>query len=192
MRNALQLLFASMVTVAQVASPVPNTATDPTAASANDGRTESRIVFTTAQPQPVQLEVKRADFEAEVLSPLREAQAKQAAIAAEKARQERLARQRAAVKTVSAKSNYVRVNAPATPENMLKLRFCESGNRYDRNSGNGYYGAYQFDIRTWNNYGGYARADLAPAAVQDAKFMDTFNRRGWQPWPACSRKLGLY
>jgi hypothetical protein len=85
----------------------------------------------------------------------------------------------------------VRAQAPATPENMLKLRLCEAGSIYTRNSGNGYYGAYQFNIGTWNGYGGYARADLAPASVQDAKFMETYNRRGWSPWPACSRKLGL-
>lgn len=186
MRNAFQLLFAGMVTVAQVANPVHNTATVPTAASANVGSTASRIVLDTATAQPVKLQIARADIEAEILSPLRAAQAK--AAAAEKARLARLAKQR----TASTASTTVRVNAPATPENMMKLRFCESGGRYDRNSGNGYYGAYQYDIRTWANYGGYARADLAPAEVQDAKFLETYARRGWSPWPSCSRKLGLY
>lgn len=71
------------------------------------------------------------------------------------------------------------------------LRACESGGNYAANTGNGYYGAYQYNSGTWNNYGGYARADLAPPAVQDAKAQDTQSRRGWSPWPACSRKLGL-
>jgi resuscitation-promoting factor RpfB len=72
-----------------------------------------------------------------------------------------------------------------------RLRMCESGNSYSRNSGNGYYGAYQFDIGTWGRYGGYARADLAPPSVQDEKARLTQSARGWYPWPTCGRKLGL-
>lgn len=74
---------------------------------------------------------------------------------------------------------------------LAKLRSCEAGGNYDRNSGNGYYGAYQYDISTWANYGGFARPDLAPAAVQDQKAWETYQRRGWEPWPTCSVKLGL-
>jgi hypothetical protein len=72
-----------------------------------------------------------------------------------------------------------------------KLRQCESGGNYATNTGNGFYGAYQFDLQTWAGYGGYARPDLAPPAIQDAKAQQTQNARGWQPWPACSAKLGL-
>ncbi len=72
-----------------------------------------------------------------------------------------------------------------------QLRQCEAGGNYARNSGNGYYGAYQFDIGTWGGYGGYARADLAPPAVQDEKARQTQSARGWYPWPACAHKLGL-
>lgn len=76
-------------------------------------------------------------------------------------------------------------------EALARLRQCESGGRYDRNSGNGYYGAYQYDISTWANWGGYARADLAPPAVQDEKVWETYKRRGWQPWPSCKVKMDL-
>jgi uncharacterized protein YabE (DUF348 family) len=76
-------------------------------------------------------------------------------------------------------------------EALVRLRTCESGGRYDRNSGNGYYGAYQYDISTWANWGGYPRADLAPPAVQDEKVWETYKRRGWQPWPSCKIKMGL-
>lgn len=71
------------------------------------------------------------------------------------------------------------------------LRFCEAGGDYSRNSGNGFYGAYQFNLSTWGNYGGYRFPHEAPPEVQDAKARDTQARRGWNPWPACSRKLGL-
>lgn len=74
---------------------------------------------------------------------------------------------------------------------LARLRQCEAGGVYDRNSGNGYYGAYQYNLSTWANFQGYARPDQAPPAVQDAKAAETYQRRGWQPWPACSRKLGL-
>jgi hypothetical protein len=74
---------------------------------------------------------------------------------------------------------------------LAKLRGCEAGGRYDRNSGNGYYGAYQYDISTWGGYMGYARADLAPGDVQDQKTWETYKRRGWSPWPSCSKSLGL-
>jgi len=64
-----------------------------------------------------------------------------------------------------------------------RIRMRESGGNYATNTGNGYYGAYQYDIGTWNNYGGYARADLAPPAVQDAKAAETYAQRGCSPWP---------
>ena len=32
---------------------------------------------------------------------------------------------------------------------LLTLRLCESGGNYQTNTGNGYYGAYQFSIATW-------------------------------------------
>ena len=76
-------------------------------------------------------------------------------------------------------------------EALARLRMCEAGGVYTRNSGNGYYGAYQYNISTWANYGGYAIPSDAPPAVQDEKAWLTYQRRGWQPWPACSTKLGL-
>ena len=74
-------------------------------------------------------------------------------------------------------------------EALARLRSCEGS--YTSNTGNGYYGAYQYDLQTWGNYQGYANASLAPPAVQDQKVWETYQRRGWQPWPSCSRSLGL-
>lgn len=74
-------------------------------------------------------------------------------------------------------------------EALAKLRSCEGS--YTTNTGNGYYGAYQFDIGTWGGYQGYPHAAAAPPAVQDQKAWETYQRRGWKPWPSCSRKHSL-
>ncbi len=74
-------------------------------------------------------------------------------------------------------------------EALARLRSCEGS--YTSNTGNGYYGAYQYDLKTSGNYQGYANASLAPPAVQDQKVWETYQRRGWSPWPSCSRSQGL-
>ena len=81
--------------------------------------------------------------------------------------------------------------AAATAEDFGRLRMCESGGNYAINTGNGYYGAYQFDRGTWNGLGYPGRADQASPATQDAAAAKLQSQRGWSPWPACSRKLGL-
>lgn len=60
---------------------------------------------------------------------------------------------------------------------------CESGGDYSINTGNGYYGAYQFDSGTWDAYGdpAYAEASDAPPAVQDAAAASV----PYDAWPNC-------
>lgn len=68
-----------------------------------------------------------------------------------------------------------------------RIRKCESGGNYRTNTGNGYYGAYQFDRGTWLSNGGgrYARtANRAPKFAQDHIMYKTYKARGWSPW-AC-------
>lgn len=76
---------------------------------------------------------------------------------------------------------------------LAKLRSCEGS--YTSVNPIGYYGAYQFNISTWRGYApeGFkdTRPDQAPAAVQDQAARSLYERRGWQPWPACSKSLGL-
>ncbi len=84
-------------------------------------------------------------------------------------------------------------NASAAPsaDDWARLRMCESTNRYTVNTGNGYYGAYQFDLPTWLGLGYSGLPSAAAPAVQDEAALKLYEQRGWQPWPACSRKLGL-
>ena len=76
-------------------------------------------------------------------------------------------------------------------EALALLRMCESNDNYSINTGNGFFGAYQFDIQTWGNFMGFPNAAVAPPRVQDERAWQTYLARGWQPWPACSRMLGL-
>ncbi len=71
------------------------------------------------------------------------------------------------------------------------LRQCESGGNYQNKNNPLYRGAYQFSYQTWANNGGYYDPADAPPALQDAAALALYERRGWQPWPACSKKLGL-
>jgi len=69
-----------------------------------------------------------------------------------------------------------------------KIRACESGGDYRIATGNGYYGAWQFDSGTWlaNGGGRYARtANKAPSWAQDHIMWKTHHDRGWSPW-ACA------
>lgn len=136
-----------------------------------------KMALATTSLHPIKVETeKQPDFDAEIGKPLRDE-------AAKTAEQARLAALQAARKHTT-----VIVN---TGDVWASLRFCEAGGDYTKNTGNGFYGAYQFDYGTWAGYGGYATANLAPPAVQDAKARETQARRGWYPWPACARKLGL-
>lgn len=79
----------------------------------------------------------------------------------------------------------------ASEDDFARLRGCESGGNYRINTGNGYYGAYQFDRRTWQGLGYSGYPHEASAATQDRAAHQLQSQRGWQPWPACARKLGL-
>jgi hypothetical protein len=62
---------------------------------------------------------------------------------------------------------------------------CESGGNYSTDTGNGYYGAYQFDQSTWDAYApsGYAGTNPAdaPPSVQD----QTAASVPYDAWPSC-------
>jgi len=74
---------------------------------------------------------------------------------------------------------------------LERLRQCESGGNYQTNTGNGYYGAYQFDVQTWRGLGYSGMPHEASPATQDEAARKLYQKRGWKPWPACSKKLGL-
>jgi hypothetical protein len=71
-----------------------------------------------------------------------------------------------------------------------KLRRCESGGRYDINTRNGFYGAYQFHPGTWRGLGYPGLPHQAPPEVQDEAARKLQARSGWGQWPVCSRRIG--
>ena len=80
---------------------------------------------------------------------------------------------------------------PSSADSWTKLRKCESGGRYDLNSGNGYYGAYQFSAKTWTKLGYPGLPNEAQPEVQDEAARKLQAKLGWGQWPACSRRAGL-
>lgn len=81
--------------------------------------------------------------------------------------------------------------AAASAENLEALRWCESGNDYGTDTGNGYYGAYQFSPWTWWDLGYEGYPHHAPPEVQDEAARLLQSLYGWQQWPGCSWSLGL-
>lgn len=109
------------------------------------------------------------------------------------ARRQRAARSATRQRVVPAPPTPKPVTAAARPSNDLiwqRLRNCEAGGRYDRNSGNGYYGAYQFSAGTWRSLGYKGLPHQAPPEVQDEAARKLQARSGWGQWPACARRIG--
>ncbi len=85
--------------------------------------------------------------------------------------------------------------AVAAPDSTWdKLAKCESGGRWDINTGNGYHGGLQFSPRTWSGFGGKEFAPVAYQASREEQIVvaeRVLAKQGWKAWPACSRKLGI-
>lgn len=80
---------------------------------------------------------------------------------------------------------------PLTEEQLLFLGNCESGMKPDANTGNGYFGAFQFSYATWKSMQtGYDRADLAPIEVQKEAVQRLLTRSSiWIQFPGCAAKM---
>ncbi len=94
------------------------------------------------------------------------------------------------------------VTRPDTPSDpWAAVRRCESHNNYAINTGNGFYGAYQFTISTWNWVAEIigrsdligVRPDLAAPADQDRMaeaLAFEVPGGGLSHWPVCGRLYG--
>jgi len=88
--------------------------------------------------------------------------------------------------------------APATaPDREVvwdKVAQCESGNRWNINTGNGFSGGLQFTPSTWKEYGGTQHAPAAykaSKAEQIAIAEQVYIGQGAGAWPVCGKKAHL-
>jgi hypothetical protein len=114
----------------------------------------------------------------------------------ENQRQEAAAAAKAAAKAATVKQ--AKLDAAATAPSSAggdvwhALAVCETGGKMDNpNTGNGYYGYFQFSLGTWQSVGGPGYPHEHSYETQRSYAQKLQARSGWGQWPACSAKLGL-
>ena len=71
------------------------------------------------------------------------------------------------------------------------LAQCESGGRWDINTGNGFYGGLQFHPDSWRAAGGTGWPHEATREEQIYRGERLQSIQGWGAWPTCARRIGL-
>jgi uncharacterized protein YabE (DUF348 family) len=69
------------------------------------------------------------------------------------------------------------------------LATCESGDTPSEDTGNGFYGMYQFTVSTWDSLGGSGLPSDASAATQTALAEKLYTEAGAGQWPVCGKNL---
>ncbi|MGW3946475.1 resuscitation-promoting factor Rpf [Micrococcus endophyticus] len=77
----------------------------------------------------------------------------------------------------------------ATEETWDAIAFCESTNRWDINTGNGFYGGLQFTLSSWQAVGGQGYPHHASKAEQIKRAEMLQDLQGWGAWPKCAASL---
>ena len=95
-------------------------------------------------------------------------------------REERRDRRRAKARARAAE------HASASPT-LEAIAACESGGNPGTNTGNGFYGKYQFTLSTWQSVGGTGNPAAASEAEQNQRAALLYAREGASPWPVCGR-----
>jgi LysM repeat protein len=70
-----------------------------------------------------------------------------------------------------------------------KVANCESSGNPKAVNGAGYYGLFQFDLKTWRSVGGSGNPTNASAAEQLMRAKKLYAQRGASPWPVCGKFL---
>jgi transglycosylase-like protein len=101
-----------------------------------------------------------------------------------RSRRELRSARRAAAK---AEAGQATAAASAAPGHLQAIAACESGGNYSTNTGNGFYGAYQFTQETWESVGGTGNPAAASPAEQDKRAAMLYAQSGSTPWPVCGQ-----
>jgi hypothetical protein len=70
---------------------------------------------------------------------------------------------------------------------LQAIAACESGGDPTTNTGNGFYGKYQFTQATWQSVGGTGDPAAASEAEQDRRAAQLYAQAGSSPWPVCGQ-----
>lgn len=70
---------------------------------------------------------------------------------------------------------------------LQAIAACESGGNPSTNTGNGFYGKYQFTQSTWQSVGGTGNPAAASEAEQDRRAAQLYAQSGSSPWPVCGQ-----
>jgi hypothetical protein len=70
---------------------------------------------------------------------------------------------------------------------LQAIAACESGGNPSTNTGNGFYGKYQFTQETWQSVGGTGNPAAASEAEQDRRAAMLYAQSGSSPWPVCGQ-----
>jgi hypothetical protein len=82
----------------------------------------------------------------------------------------------------------VGVMADEIDDALYDIRYCESGgqpNNYTLNTGNGFFGPYQFTLATWVGVGGVGYPHEAEPEEQDYRARVLLTQYGRTHWPHC-------
>lgn len=71
---------------------------------------------------------------------------------------------------------------PSEVDRAYRVALCESSGNAHTNTGNGYYGLWQFDLPTWRSVGGVGLPSAATLEEQVARARMLYDSRGWSPW----------
>jgi hypothetical protein len=77
--------------------------------------------------------------------------------------------------------------ASTASPNLEAIAACESGGDPSANTGNGFYGKFQFTQQTWESVGGTGNPAAASEAEQNKRAAMLYAQQGSSPWPVCGR-----
>jgi hypothetical protein len=103
------------------------------------------------------------------------------------ARRARTEARRAAARQAAAQRAEARAAASTASPALEAIAACESGGNPQTDTGNGFYGKYQFTLATWQAVGGAGNPAQASEGEQDRRAAALLAQAGPGQWPVCGQ-----